>query len=266
MIGSLGWSILTSSDLLFFIAISMIVKMNGLTKYYTFLLLIYSLLHLIGGARLMTITGIIMIVFIYNNFFINLSNKLLLSLISFVMVFIIFGALRSGEFNIENGFLEFGFVGFGYYNLFYQKDLFDIYIIEFIHDIIVSSIPLPINKYELLYRNDLILNYFYSAIEISPVGGSFFLTEMYLYLGVLSIVFIFIGLYITYKLIIFYHNLHMNKFKLIFAITLGLYSSYFLVNFMRNYLPAASSMQVKIIIITLFFMLILKSYKINRLR
>lgn len=268
-IGGLGWSIITTADLLFFISIGLLLKIHGIKKILLFTLFIYSLLHLFGGARLMTIIGIIMVFFIYYDFIIKFRKKNLLLILMAILVFLFFGAFRSGSMqglNISNGFLEFAFVGFGFYNLISQKSFFDFYIPEFINDIVISALPPVFNKYDYLYRNELILNYFPSLKEISPVGGTFFLTDLYLYLGLWSYLFVTVSLYIAYFLLIYYRKIKFSKFRLILSLFISLLSSYFLANLMRNYLIAASSMLFKVIVIFIAFIIIFKAYKIIKVK
>ena len=257
---STGGSIIAFADVIFFVSTGMLTRITR-SRIVLLIIAIYVFLHFLGGARLMTLIGLLMIFFVHNNFVITITKKTLVYIFSASILIILVGALRGGNLNISAGFMEFGFVGFGYYNIIAIRPILDIHFYDFIKDLIVYGLPAVFDKTEYISKTGILLDLVSNGGNISPVGGYFFLTDFYLYLGLLTPIAVLIIFFTYAELIYFSYKITVSKFSLIYSFFVGLMCSFVLVNLLRNGILPASSAAFKSFFITFVFLIMFRAYK-----
>lgn len=209
----------------------------------------------------MTVIGLLLIVLVQNKFLISITKKTVWYAIAAFTLIVLVGAFRGSAVDLSAGFMEFAFVGFGYYNLIAIRPAFDLHFYEFIKDIVIYALPAVFDKSEAISKNEIVLSLFSDVRDISPVGGHFFLSDMYLYLGVFAPLAVLILFWIVAKLILLSYRLDDSRFSLIYSFFVALMCSFVLVNLLRNGILSASSAAFKSLVISTFFVLIFKAYK-----
>ena len=266
----IGWRSIVIGNLFYYYATTVLLIIKPKKKLIFFILIGVSLSQLFGGARFMTVSGLIMILFSYNDFRIRITKNMIYLMLIFTIMFTFFGAYRSvtdtNEINFLSGLLEFSFVSFGYYNLIASRDFLDVHVFIFLQDSLIFSLPPIFDKYSYIVREDIIKLYFDSIKDISPVGGTFMLTDFYLYFGWLFFIPIIILMKFLRSLMYYYSTLHVSRYKIIINATIGLVSSFFLINLLRNQVLFSVSMLVKILIIFLLSILVLQIKYIYRIK
>lgn len=263
--GSVGGSIISTADVMFFVSVGMLSRIKN-SRGVVLTVAVYLAIHFLGGSRLMSVIGLLMIVLVHNNFLIEINKKFIFYLCTVITIFTVIGTLRSsGSQNLSTGFMEFGFVGFGYYNLIASLKFFDIHLSDFIKDLLVFSLPAFFDKNAYMSTTTLWLNLFSDIKEVSPVGGFYFLTELLLYIGLLSPIAVSVVFYIYTKLILFSCSLVDSKFSLAYSFFVGLMSSFVLVNLLRNGIFPAVSAAAKSVEVFIFLIVILRGTKFRRI-
>ncbi|QVK23670.1 oligosaccharide repeat unit polymerase [Shewanella dokdonensis] len=236
MKASPGWSLYTNGAMFFYMMASMFflcVDKNHIKKLVFILVLIFAAMNIYGGARLITVAGILAIYFSINGLVIKLSTKTIIYCSLFVLVFLAVGIIRSGNVGSSVGLLysllEFPFVGFGLYNIISVKPIFDTNVMYFFQDLVTFSLPAYLVDKSNVNRYQIVQQYFPDTFWISPIGGNFFITDMYLYFGVLFPFFMFMFLFLFYIFVKFIEKLKVSNFSiltysfLIWCFTYGLF-------------------------------------------
>jgi hypothetical protein len=257
---SKGGSIIAFADVIFFVSTGMLSRITR-SRILLLIIAIYAFLHFLSGARLMTLIGLLMIVFVHNNFVINITKKTLVYIFSASILIILVGALRGGSLDISAGFMEFGFVGFGYYNIIAIRPILDMHFYDLIKDVIIFGLPAVYEKTEYISKTGIVLDLVSNVGDISPVGGYFFLTDLYLYLGLLTPLAVLIIFFTYAELIYFSYKITVSKFSLIYSFFVGLMCSFVLINLLRNGILPASSAAFKSFFITFVFLILFRAYK-----
>jgi hypothetical protein len=254
-----GASLISFADILFFVSAGMLTKIKN-TRSLILIILFYSFLHFLGGARLMTMIGLLMIVIVHNKFIFNITRKTLIYTFSAIGLFVIIGASRGNGFNILSGFMEFYFVGLGYYNIIAIRPVLDAYLIDFIKDLFIYAMPAFIDKSLYISKSAIILSMFSDEVQVSPLGGYFFMSDMYLYLGVFAPFVTIIIFYIYTQLILYYYIIYDSKYSLIYSFFVALMCSFAMVNMLRNGILPASSAVFKSVVISSLLLVLFKGF------
>jgi len=258
--GSFGGSIIAAADIMFFVSAGVLSRLRN-SWGLVLTVLIFIAIHFMGGSRLMSAIGFLMIVLVHNNFLIDVNKKFIIYLCLTATIFTIIGMSRGSVHEIAHGFMEFAFVGFGYYNVIATRPPLDVHMLYFIKDLLIFSLPSFFDKAAYMETTGLILEIFRDARELTPVGGISFLTETYLYIGLLSPIAVFIVFYAYSKIILFLYKLEDSKFSLLYAFFVGLMCSFVLVNLLRNGVFPAASAALKSVAVFVFFIIFLRAYK-----
>lgn len=260
---SIGNAIITMSDVIFFLSCAVLAKH---TKYKIntiyIIIFLYAIPHFIGGGRLMFLIGMIMFIFMRNDFIIKLNKKILLAGLALFILLAFVGALRSEGGKFYYGILEFAFVGFGYYNVISYRDMVNAEPLKLILDVVVFSLPAVFDKSDYISKLTIIEGLGVSQRDLSPVGGNFYLADLYLYLGVFGFL---VALIIptAFRLLILKYTSSKDVIKRLFlGIFVMLFIGFVSMNLIRNGILPASSALIKSIFI--YILIVILSGKFER--
>ena len=255
--GGIGNAIITMCDVLFFLSCTALAKHSKISKYTIYLVIVlYAIPHFAGGGRLMFVVGLMGFIFVQNNFIIKLNKKILLLGAILFALFAAIGTLRTGGGQLYDGILEFAFVGFGYYNIISYKNFYDAMPLNVIQDVIIFSLPAVFDKSEYISKMALLKGLGISQVDLSPVGGSFYLTDLYLYLGAAGF-FAALLIPIFFKILIMKHLRMVNSIrKLFFGLFVALFVGFVSINLIRNGILPASSALLKSLVIYILLLIL----------
>ncbi|MDX7878434.1 O-antigen polymerase [Aeromonas veronii] len=264
---SSGWSLYTNGAMLFYMfSISFYLSIGRadrvIKNLHIFLIMLFVVFNLLAGARLITLVGLIGIFLSFNCLIVKINWRFLFGGTLFLLVFLSIGVFRGGGngAGLLYSFLEFPFVGFGLYNIYEKKSLFDTHIIDMLVDAFIFMSPAYLVDKSGINRTGIIRNYFPDNSYISPIGGNFYVTDIYLYCGVFGL-FVFILMFLLPLLLSFFISKMkvVNNYFIISYCSLIWISTYGFFWLLRNQLIVGASMVSKIMFISIFLFIVAKA-------